>query len=68
MNQRATFTLYVSLPEGWGPDQLETAVTALIGTLATADVRTLNATWAANGLGRSKRPTGPVLVFKRPEA
>ena len=67
MKRRATFNLYVSLPDEFGADQLEVVTTKLIEFLNGGGLPVLNATWSCPGLVRSPAPTGPVLVFSNAE-
>lgn len=65
MKRRATFTLYVAIPDNWSADQLEVTTSVLMASLATADVNTLEAKWSCPELGRGATPPALVLAFDR---
>lgn len=67
MKRRATFQLYVSLPDEIQAEQLEVVTTKLIEFLSGGGLYVLNATWQCPEIGRKTTPPGPVLAFARRE-
>jgi hypothetical protein len=67
MRRRATFNLYVSLPDNpeFGADQLEVVTTKLLEFLSGGGLPVLNATWSCPEIGRKATPPGPVLAFPK---
>ena len=68
MRRRATFNLYVGLPDELGIEELELVTGKLIEFLQGGGIPVLNATWACPGLGKKTTPPGPVLAFTRDSA
>jgi len=67
MRRRATFNLYVSLPDEYGAAELEVVTEKLIAFLNTGNIPVLNATWACQGIGQKTTSPGPVLAFAKEE-
>jgi len=65
MRRRATFNLYVSLPDELGIDELELVTVKLIEFLQSGGIPVLNATWACPGIGQRATQPGPVLAYSR---
>ena len=65
MKRRATFSLYVSLPDEIQAEQLEVVTTKLIEFLGSGGLYVLDATWSCPGIGKKTTPPGPVLAFAR---
>jgi len=65
MRRRATFNLYVGLPDEYGAAELEIVTEKLIAFLNTGNIPVLNATWACPGIGQKATQPGPVLAFAR---
>lgn len=63
--RRATFNIYVGLPDEYGADELEVIVEKLIKFFATGEMAVLSATWSCPEIGRKTVPSNPVLVFRR---
>jgi hypothetical protein len=65
MRRRATFNLYVSLPDEYGAAELEVVTEKLIAFLNTGHIPVLNATWSCPEIGKKATAPGPVLAFAK---
>lgn len=65
MRRRATFTVYVGLPDELGASEIEIITGKLTAFLNGGGLHVLNITWSCPELGRKSTPLGHVIAFNK---